>query len=80
MKSLFHLFFLAFASIAGAVALADGCAASPVEPECVAAVKRDFADPPREYGVNCWWWWLNGNTDKAAISRELAAMKEKKFH
>ena len=47
--------------------------------DVLAAVKRDFADPPREYGVNCWWWWLNGNTDKAAISRELAAMKEKKF-
>ena len=47
--------------------------------DIASAAARDFADPPREYGVNCWWWWLNGNTDKAAITSELAAMKEKKF-
>jgi len=44
-----------------------------------ALAAREFADPSAEYGVNCWWWWLNGNTDKAAISRELSAMKEMKF-
>ncbi len=26
-----------------------------------------FASPTQEYGVNCWWWWLNGNTDKATL-------------
>ena len=42
-------------------------------------IADDFANPPREYGVNCWWWWLNGNTDKAAIASELAAMKDRGF-
>ncbi|MBR6734229.1 MAG: glycoside hydrolase [Kiritimatiellae bacterium] len=39
----------------------------------------EFADPSDRYGVNCWWWWLNGNTDRKAISGELAAMKAKHF-
>lgn len=38
-----------------------------------------FASPTQEYGVNCWWWWLNGNTDKAAIAGDLAAMRDKGF-
>ncbi len=42
-------------------------------------IADDFANPPREYGVNCWWWWLNGNADKAAIASELAAMKDRGF-
>ena len=61
---------------------------APLEPALVRLVRGDsalerlgtqFSDPPDRAGVNCWWWWLNGNTDKAAISSELAAMKEKRF-
>ena len=64
---------------ASVIAAIFACAVIAATDDIVSAAARDFADPPREYGVNCWWWWLNGNTDKAAISRELAAMKEKKF-
>ncbi|MBZ0258572.1 discoidin domain-containing protein, partial [bacterium] len=38
-----------------------------------------FKNPPREYGVRCWWWWLNSNVTKEAITRDLEAMKSKGF-
>ncbi|GAB3927233.1 glycosyl hydrolase [Larkinella terrae] len=38
-----------------------------------------FAAPPATYGIRCWWWWLNGNVTKAAITRDLEAMKAKGF-
>lgn len=45
----------------------------------LAALESQFSDPPDAFGVNCWWWWLNGNTDKDAIRSELAAMKSRRF-
>ncbi len=39
----------------------------------------NFRTPPREYGINCWWWWLNGNVTKGAITKDLEAMKSKNF-
>ena len=27
-------------------------------------LKSNFQQPDRTYGVNCWWWWLNGNVTK----------------
>ncbi len=42
-------------------------------------LKENFKSPPAEYGVNCWWWWLNGNVSKEAITRDLEAMKSRNF-
>lgn len=42
-------------------------------------LKSNFQSPPQEYGVNCWWWWLNGNVNKAAITKDLEAMKSRNF-
>jgi len=42
-------------------------------------VKANFQNPGSESGVNCWWWWLNGNVNKAAITRDLEAMKSRNF-
>ncbi|WP_162340753.1 glycosyl hydrolase [Cyclobacterium salsum] len=39
----------------------------------------NFQNPESNYGVNCWWWWLNGNVTKAAITKDLEAMKSKNF-
>jgi len=39
----------------------------------------NFQNPPAEYGINCWWWWLNGNVTKGAITKDLEAMKSKNF-
>ncbi len=42
-------------------------------------LKNSFQSPAQEYGVNCWWWWLNGNVNKAAITKDLEAMKSRNF-
>lgn len=42
-------------------------------------LKSHFKNPDRVYGVNCWWWWLNGNVTKEAITKDLEAMKLKNF-
>ncbi|MBD3268076.1 glycoside hydrolase [bacterium] len=44
-----------------------------------AHLEEGFADPPQEAGVRCWWWWLNSNVTKEAITRDLEAMKAKGF-
>jgi len=41
---------------------------------------ENFKTPDADYGVNCWWWWLNGNVNKAAITKDLEAMKSRNFH
>ncbi|MEA3463172.1 MAG: glycosyl hydrolase [Bacteroidota bacterium] len=43
-------------------------------------VKNNFKNPEVASGVNCWWWWLNGNVNKAAITKDLEAMKSRNFH
>jgi hypothetical protein len=34
-----------------------------------------WENPPRIARTRVWWWWLNGNTDKSTITRDLEAMK-----
>ena len=38
-----------------------------------------FANPPPESRLRAYWWWLNGNVTKEAITRDLEAMKAKGF-
>ncbi len=42
-------------------------------------LKSNFQNPSSESGVNCWWWWLNSNVNKAAITKDLEAMKSRNF-
>lgn len=42
-------------------------------------LESNFMHPESTSGVNCWWWWLNGNVNKAAITKDLEAMKSKNF-
>jgi hypothetical protein len=42
-------------------------------------LESDFRDPPGEAGVRCWWWWLNSNVTKEAITKDLEAMHDKGF-
>jgi len=46
---------------------------------CTTGDDESFRNPSPESGVNCWWWWLNGNVDAEAITSDLEAMKEKGF-
>jgi hypothetical protein len=39
----------------------------------------NFQTPPQGYGIRCWWWWLNGNVTKEAITRDLEEMKAKGY-
>ena len=42
-------------------------------------LKENFKTPSSKSGVNCWWWWLNGNVNKATITKDLEAMKSRNF-
>src|SRR4030042_2426407 len=42
-------------------------------------IEEGFRQPPRSAGVRCFWWWLNGNVTKGAITRDLEQMKAKGF-
>ena len=40
-------------------------------------LEEGWHNPPAMSRVRCWWWWLNGNVTKAAITRDLEEMKAK---
>jgi hypothetical protein len=51
---------------------------------CAGAAQTDelaqgFANPPNSARLRAYWWWLNGNVTKAAITRDLEEMKAKGF-
>lgn len=43
------------------------------------ALRAGFQSPPQEAKLWCYWWWLNGNTTKETITRDLTEMSEKGF-
>jgi len=45
----------------------------------IAALRARFKTPPPQARLRCYWWWLNGNTDKATITHDLEEMKAKGF-
>ncbi|NUQ28101.1 MAG: glycoside hydrolase [Acidobacteriaceae bacterium] len=45
----------------------------------IAALRAGFKTPPQQARLRCYWWWLNGNTDKATITHDLTEMKAKGF-
>ena len=42
-------------------------------------LEAGWQNPPNESRLRAYWWWLNGNVDKAAITRDLEQMKAKGF-
>ncbi|MGL5017976.1 MAG: glycosyl hydrolase [Luteolibacter sp.] len=38
-------------------------------------LEQGWENPPRLAQTRVWWWWLNGDTDKPTITRDLEAMK-----
>lgn len=42
-------------------------------------LERGFVEPPQEAKLRAYWWWLNGNVTKAAITRDLEEMAAKGF-
>jgi len=74
MKTKFWLF-LAIYLILFSCSTRDNKVSEEVQTIDYAHVKSNFQIPTNESGVNCWWWWLNGNVNKAAITKDLEAMK-----
>lgn len=51
----------------------------PVSVNAQDTLAFNFRTPPQQYGIRCWWWWLNGNVTREAITRDLEEMKAKGF-
>jgi len=58
------------------LSLAPNCRAIPGEPSSLETV---WTNPPTSARLRAYWWWLNGNVTKAAITRDLEEMKAKGF-
>lgn len=43
-------------------------------------LESGFRSPPHSAGIRCFWWWLNSNVTKEAITRDLEEMKDKGFN
>jgi hypothetical protein len=59
-------------SILAALVALTGTRADPLE--------SGFRSPPHSAGIRCFWWWLNSNVTKEAITRDLEEMKAKGFN
>ncbi len=44
-----------------------------------ASLREGFAHTPQPAKLRCYWWWLNGNTDKATITSDLEEMARMGF-
>ena len=42
-----------------------------------ASLRAGFRSPPPKARLRCYWWWLNGHTDKATITHDLEEMEAK---
>lgn len=52
---------------------------TPVLAASAAVLEDGWANPPRDARLRAYWWWLNGQVTKAAITRDLEEMKAKGF-
>jgi hypothetical protein len=59
------------------VSLMVSCLFFPSMASYAVPLESGFADPPLESRTRCFWWWLNGNVTKEAITRDLEEMKDK---
>ena len=57
--------------VALSLGVAAGFAADRPEP----ALEKGFRDPPLSARLRAYWWWLNGNVTKDAITKDLQWMK-----
>lgn len=48
-------------------------------PASLASLRAGFSHPPQTARLRCYWWWLNGHTDKGTITHDLEEMKAKGF-
>lgn len=53
--------------------------ALPLAALAAPSLEEAWHQPPPEARIRAYWWWLNGNVDRAAITRDLEQMKAKGF-
>lgn len=61
------------------IALCSGALHGQVHSPPEDALRSGFAQPPDAAKLRCYWWWLNGNTTEATITRDLTEMSRKGF-
>lgn len=65
------------------LALVGAVCGQPIAPELASSLQplmpleAGWENPPALARTRVWWWWLNGNVDKATLSRDLEEMKAK---
>ncbi len=74
-----HWSILILATLLFSCSQIDEKTTEPLKTTDIKQLQAAFQNPSHESGVNCWWWWLNGNVNKAAITKDLEAMKSKNF-
>lgn len=62
--------------LAAVLAASLALSGSPASPT---ALEAGFRDPPAAARMRCYWWWLNGHTTAATITRDLEEMKAKGY-
>jgi hypothetical protein len=50
-----------------------------IHPSAPDELRKGFANPPASARLRCYWWWLNGHTTKATITRDLEEMRKKGY-
>ncbi len=72
---------------ASATLLATGATSTPapVAPELASSLRplvpldEGWKNPPPLARTRVWWWWLNGNVDRASLTRDLEELRAKGF-
>jgi alpha-L-rhamnosidase len=65
----------------GLLGVSSLVAAQPIvkRQDDLSALRAGFRNPPPQARLRCYWWWLNGNTDKPTITHDLEEMRAKGF-
>ena len=62
--------------IVAALAVLCGCCGAA---HAATQLENDWQNPPRDARLRAYWWWINGNVTREAITRDLEEMKAKGF-
>lgn len=65
------------ATLTASAWLAGVVAAPMLHAAPAATLSRDFQSPPDAAKPSGYWWWLNGNVDKQAITRDMEEFRDK---
>ena len=68
-----------FVRISSVLLIAIAVALNPAASVHASALEADWEIPPQDARIRAFWWWINGNVTKEAITRDLEQMKAKGF-